>query len=72
MDVGCTSSRYGLAPEQRSVMQLVLRWLRRNGPSVLHEGHCVGGDLTLATMAQTMGYRVIAHPPTVTDWISDF
>jgi hypothetical protein len=63
--VGVTATRHGLTRYQRLWAYDTLQTLRSRGFDTLRHGDCVGGDAELAEMGRKMGFRLIAHPPTV-------
>lgn len=64
MRVGITGTRAGLTEAQEAVVRTTLWSLRHRGGTDLHHGDCVGADEEVALQARTLGYRIVAHPPT--------
>lgn len=61
--VGITGSRKGLTDEQRLTLESRLHALYNLGARTLHHGDCVGVDAQAAEIAQSLGYRLVSHPP---------
>ena len=62
MKVGCTATHKGLRPLQKDGIRKVLQDFYDKGARELHHGDCIGGDDQIATIAQQIGYRLVAHP----------
>ena len=62
MNVGVTGTREGMTDEQMLDFIRILEGLP--GPVTLHHGDCVGVDIEAATIAETMGFTTVSHPPT--------
>lgn len=64
--VGVTGPRTGLSTDlqkERLYAKLLRFNLITDGPADFRFGDCVGVDAASAEIAQTHGYRTIAHPP---------
>jgi hypothetical protein len=63
LHVGVSASRRGLTLAQRAAAYRELGALL-NHTVHLHHGDCVGGDVQLAGLADSLGMVTVAHPPT--------
>jgi hypothetical protein len=63
LHIGVSASRRGLTLAQRAA---ACRELVGLVPQTvhLHHGDCVGGDVQLASLAESLGMVTVAHPPT--------
>ena len=59
--VGVTGSRSGMNETQMREVSQALEALYTPGAE-FHHGDCMGVDEQAATLAQSMGYRVVSHP----------
>ncbi len=63
--VGVTATRRGLtAPQAIAIAAWLTRLRHESRAWALHHGDCLGGDVEVADIARTLGYRIVAHPPT--------
>jgi hypothetical protein len=62
MKIGVTGTRSGMNETQFAAMQ---EYLSQFVPTdtELHHGDCVGVDVEVAILAQSLGMRVVCHPP---------
>ena len=62
MKIGVTGTRSGMNEAQFAAMQ---EYLSQFVPAdtELHHGDCVGVDVEVAMLAQSLGMRVVCHPP---------
>lgn len=66
MHIGVTATRRGLTAPQAIALTAWLTRLRYERRAThLHHGDCRGGDAEAADIAHELGYRTVAHPPTV-------
>lgn len=56
--VGFTGSREGMTPQQRRVVEEIVR-----GATEAHHGDCVGADETFHWICRRAGVPVVGHPP---------
>ena len=59
MKIGFTGSRHGMTDIQR----VALRSLLDGMSGEFHHGDCLGADYQAATIAKSMGFRIVSHPP---------
>jgi len=64
--IGFTGTQQGMTEDQQNNLRYFLILLHIPGRE-FHHGDCVGADFEAANIAQEIGYRVIAHPPTKVD-----
>lgn len=60
MIIGVTGTRHGMSDAQ---FYAVFSFFQNNQITELHHGDCVGVDFEVATIAQELGIKTIAHPP---------
>jgi hypothetical protein len=59
--IGITGTRSGGTPEQLDAVFEYLASLPKGAE--LHHGDCVGADFDVATIAASLGMRIVCHPP---------
>lgn len=69
MKIGVTGTRNGMNDIQSKNVWEFLVFARFNE---LHHGDCVGVDEEVADMAQSLGVKIILHPPVKTDLRANF
>lgn len=69
MRIGITGTRVGATDRQ---LKLIRRILTELGPGEFHHGDCVGADVQAAALADALGYNVVAHPPTNSQYRGDY
>jgi hypothetical protein len=68
MIIGFTGSQTGMTLMQRATLdELLLRFNTLEQPNQFHYGECIGADEEAANDADVLGYKVYAHPCTLTD-----
>jgi hypothetical protein len=67
MSVGFTGTRRGMTMKQRTGLSRMLHRLFRGGHDEFRHGACVGADCEAARLARSIGFKVIAHPSTMTE-----
>ena len=60
MKVGFTGTQHGMSPRQHRKLTAILRGL---DVSEFHHGDCIGSDAEAHVIAQSLGIRVVVHPP---------
>ena len=60
MKVGFTGTQHGMSPRQHRKLAAILRGL---DVSEFHHGDCIGSDAEAHVIAQSLGIRVVVHPP---------
>jgi hypothetical protein len=65
MEIGVTGTRSGMNELQFSLVREYLT--RAPAGSKLHHGDCVGVDDEVATLAASLGFATVCHPPTKTE-----
>jgi hypothetical protein len=61
MKIGITGTRSGGTPHQLDAVYKYLASLPTGAE--LHHGDCVGADFDVATIAVSLGMRIVCHPP---------
>ena len=62
MKVGFTGTQHGMSPRQHRKLAAILRGL---DVSEFHHGDCIGSDAEAHVIAQSLGIRVVVHPPEI-------
>ena len=62
MKVGFTGTQHGMSPLQHRKLAAILRGL---DVSEFHHGDCIGSDAEAHVIAQSLGIRVVVHPPEI-------
>jgi hypothetical protein len=65
MKVGVTGTREGMDQTQRLQVQQFLAQFPAG--TELHHGDCLGVDVQVAAIAQELGFRIVCHPPQLSD-----
>ena len=60
MKVGFTGTQHGMTMRQHRKLAAILRGL---DVSEFHHGYCIGSDAEAHVIAQSLGIRVVVHPP---------
>ena len=60
MKVGFTGTQHGMTMRQHRQLAAILRGL---DVSEFHHGDCIGSDAEAHVIAQSLGIRVVVHPP---------
>lgn len=60
--IGFTGTRFQISYETYSSSERMLQSLYEEGAE-FHHGDCVGADISVASIAHRIGYKIIAHPP---------
>jgi hypothetical protein len=63
--IGFTGTQRGMTDHQKSVVELVIRALFRDGWRWVHHGDCIGADREFHDLARAAGFSVHLHPPVV-------
>jgi len=63
MRIGFTGTQRGMSDRQKGYLYVELQALFVEGAE-FHHGDCIGADAEAAAIAQKVGYRIVAHPPT--------
>jgi len=64
MKIGVTGTRSGMTDKQKQETTDVLaNIISMEGEHEFHHGDCVGVDVELAEIAQSLGFKVVCHPP---------
>ena len=58
--VGFTGTQHGMSPLQHRKLAAILRGL---DVSEFHHGDCIGSDAEAHAIAQSLGIRMVVHPP---------
>lgn len=66
--IGGTGSRHGGTSDQLARVEEILGNLFRAGATHLHGGDCLGIDKEMHIIAWLMGYHMVLHPPTHSNW----
>lgn len=64
MKVGFTGTHFGMKNAQREQLRNSLLLAQAAEHNEFHHGDCIGADHSAASIAQDLGYWVVAHPPT--------
>jgi hypothetical protein len=64
MKIGVTGTREGMNDSQRSQ---IISFLEKHKGSELHHGDCRGVDVQVAAIAKELGYKIVCHPPKLTE-----
>ena len=62
MKVGFTGTQHGMSPRQHRKLAAIRRGL---DVSEFHHGDCIGSDAEAHVIAQSLGIRVVVHPPEI-------
>jgi len=62
--IGVTGTRSGLTYSQEGVLRT---FLKGNLVTEFHHGDCVGADVQAAAIAKSLNYKIICHPPIITE-----
>ena len=72
MNIGITGTRFGANPTQRKLVEAFLSEAGRPEWGELHHGDCIGVDVEVAAIAQSLGYRIACHPPLLNEHRGNF
>lgn len=67
MKVGFTGTQKGITQVQEVFLSKVLVELNKRGGIEFHHGDCIGADSQASMIANNIGYRIILHPPIISD-----
>lgn len=69
MKIGVTGTRSGMTEYQKELVQDFLFGfsIRSDILVEIHHGDCIGVDVEVAELADSMGMKVVCHPPSVND-----
>lgn len=66
MKLGVTGTRSGMNLRQFAILHNILKTVIKAEPvSELHHGDCVGVDVEVAILAQSLGFKIVCHPPII-------